>query len=160
MRFLIDLSCASLLGLGWLCALFRSFQLDREKKRAQHWYDESRVQSTMIRGLQHMLRSAPSPAEQRRTARKFRLAQDLRILTPIARRLARKAGRSGITVENVQRWAENHGVLLAYTDRAYRALVFGALMREAGLKPTGQLVRSSRIGTKGGNWNHKWTVAA
>jgi len=92
--------------------------------------------------------------------RRFRLNQDLRVLVPIARRLARKAGGQGITVENVQRWAENHGVLLAYTDRAYRALVFGGVMREAGLVPTGELVRSSRIGTKGGNWNRRWRLAA
>jgi len=92
--------------------------------------------------------------------RAFRLQQDLRVLIPIARRLARKAGPSGITVENVQRWADNHGVLLASTDRGYRSRLLGAVMRAAGLEAVrGVWRRTTRVGTKGGNVVRVWRAA-
>lgn len=88
------------------------------------------------------------------------LEQDLRLLVPIARRQARKAGRAGITVANVRTAAESAGLLLASTDRAHLSVLFGRVMVAAGLVPIkGRYVRTHRHGTKGGNLVGLWRAA-
>jgi hypothetical protein len=95
---------------------------------------------------------------QREAARRFALEQDLRLLIPIARRQARKAGRHGLTVENVKRAAVH--LQLGSTDRAYLSHLFGQVMIRAGLEPiAGRYVRTQRIGRRGGNLCRVWRAA-
>lgn len=97
----------------------------------------------------------PSP-----TSRAFALEQDLQLLVKIARRQARKAGRAGITVENVRLAAENAGLLLGSTDRAYKARLYGSVMKRAGLViVAGRFVRTPRRGRFGGNLVALWRAA-
>lgn len=103
------------------------------------------------------LHSHPTETDRRRQAA---LEQDLRLLVPIARRQARKAGVHGITVENVKRAAESAGILLGSTDRGYLSTLFGSVMLKAGLKPIkGRYARTHRHGTKGGNLVGLWRAA-
>ena len=100
----------------------------------------------------------PLTKQQRREVRAYLLDRDLSHLAKHARRLARKAGRQGITVDNVRRAAQNT-VLLAFDDRAYLSRVWGNVMLRAGLEPMGWR-RTERRGTRGGNVCRVWRAAA
>lgn len=80
--------------------------------------------------------------------------RDLERLVPLARDLAEKAGREGVTVENVRRAAVSRGLLTG--EEQGRALSYlGGLMKRAGLVSTGQYRRSG-IGKAHGNLNMVW----
>lgn len=85
------------------------------------------------------------------------LERDIALLLPIARRQARKAGKHGITVDNVRR-ASAH-LLPAYADRGYLSTLYAQVMLRAGLKAAGY-ARTARIKTHGGNVVRVWRCAA
>lgn len=63
-------------------------------------------------------------------------------LTPLARRIARKAGRSGATVADLRHYATTRGLMSGVESRT-RASYLGHVMRRAGLVPTGRYARST-----------------
>lgn len=99
----------------------------------------------------------PQTADQ---IRDFRLEQDLALLVPIAQELADKADHRGVSVEDVRVTAEARMLLFAYSDRAYLSRLFGAVMSRAGLQPTGQYTRTTRLKKRGGNLVSLWRRAA
>ena len=93
------------------------------------------------------------------TERRAMLEQDLRVLIPIAKRLARHAGRGhAITVGNVKRHLKNRPtILLSSTAPRYRAVVFGQVMKRAGLaRASDKKVTLPR--DLGGNDVFQWTL--
>ena len=89
--------------------------------------------------------------------RKAMLEQDLRVLIPIVKRLARAAGPHGsITVANLKLYCKNKDVFLASTAPRYRSGVFGQVMLRAGLAKTGARVYTPR--KMGGNYVDCWTL--
>ena len=70
-------------------------------------------------------------------------------LVPLARELAEKAGRDGITVENVRRAAVDRGLLTGF-EQGRKLSYLGGLLKRAGLVSTGQYRRSG-IGRSHGN---------
>lgn len=93
--------------------------------------------------------------ESSRSRRAFTMSRDLERLAGIARELARKAGREGITVDNVRRAVENRGLILGSSDAAYRSQLLGRVMKQAKLRMVpGVVVRSPK-----GNWVRRWRAA-
>lgn len=80
--------------------------------------------------------------------------RDLARLVPLARELAQKAGREGVTVENVRRAAVSRG-LLTGEEQGRRLSFLGSLMKRAGLVKTGEYRRSG-IGKSHGNLHAVW----
>lgn len=68
----------------------------------------------------------------------------LATLVPLARKLAERAGDSGITVSDVREAAERNGVGLPENKSA-----LGSLMKKAGLRATGRMRRSQLESTHG-----------
>ena len=86
------------------------------------------------------------------------LEQDIRVLIPVAKRLARRAGKgNAITVGNVKRHCKNKDVLLASKEARYRAVLFGQIMKRAGLaRASDEKVTLPR--DLGGNDVFQWTL--
>lgn len=82
--------------------------------------------------------------------------REIQALVPLVLDLARKAGRSGITVDNVL-LAANHKGLMPLMGNGRQHSFLGAVCRAAGLRTTGERVRSEIEG-KHGNWRSKWAL--
>lgn len=78
----------------------------------------------------------------------------LRKLAEIAQGLARMAGPKGVTVSDVRHEAVRHGILPQQAKGRQLAFL-GALMREAGLVPTGEY-RRSEVDKSHGNLHQVW----
>lgn len=63
-------------------------------------------------------------------------------LTPLARRIAKKAGRDGATVADLRHYATTRGLMTGVESRT-RASYLGHVMRRAGLVPTNHYRRST-----------------
>lgn len=86
-----------------------------------------------------------------------RHANDIRVLTPLVLELARKAGAAGVTVADVRIVARQRRLLPQSRVRDRSLSWLGAVMRAAGLKPTGR-VRRSPIGESHGNRHSVWCL--
>lgn len=85
-----------------------------------------------------------------------RHAGEVSVLASLAVELARKAGPSGITVDNILTTAATRG-LMSLMGKGRQHSFLGAVCRHAGLQPTGHRVRS-QIAGKNGNWRQTWVL--
>jgi hypothetical protein len=76
-------------------------------------------------------------------------ATDIAALVPLARELAHRAGPDGITVSDLRLYAVQRG-LLTGTETGRRLSYLGAVLKAAGLIPTGGYRRSA-VGKSHGN---------
>lgn len=88
-----------------------------------------------------------------------RHANDIKVLTPLALELARKAGKDGVTVADLRITARQRGLLPRGKVRDRSLSWLGAVMRAAGLKATRQ-VRRSPIDESHGNRHTVWVDPA
>ena len=79
---------------------------------------------------------------------------EVQVLAELARDLAWRAGKAGITIDNVLTTATQRG-LMPLLGKGRQHSFLGAVCRKAGLLPTGIRVRSQIVG-KNGNWRQTW----
>lgn len=98
---------------------------------------------------------------QQLARRRVHLNQDLDHLVRIARRQARKAGRSGLSVASVKLAAGNAQFQPAYADRAYLSSLWSKVMITAKLERVkGRWMRTPRQKKHGGNLVALWREKA
>lgn len=99
--------------------------------------------------------SEPEGADRPMTPEE-RNQRDIDRLVPLARELAQKAGRHGVTVADLRTHAVNRG-LLTGEEQGRRLSFLGSLMKAAALHPTPSF-RRSHIDRSNGNLQRIWVA--
>jgi hypothetical protein len=82
----------------------------------------------------------------------------IKVMTPLALELARKAGEAGVTVADLRIVGRQRGLLPRSRVRDRSLSWLGAVMRAAGLKATARTRRSTVIEESHGNRHVVWVL--